>query len=156
MFTIISQQRVLHHVGSRGSVLECSATQYCASEESPKIGKLVWQPTCPANDTERQERSDSLNIASSHEQKNRLNTPTRQHHTLSLPLSITNSAQEMATSKLANPSDASLGHTKGGNPHKRPLSNQKEGTCPVKSCQHSFRHRLEFSFFSLSSRYILK
>ncbi|PUU78421.1 hypothetical protein B9Z19DRAFT_1084143 [Tuber borchii] len=47
----------------------------------------------------------------------------------------------MATSKLADPSDASLGHTKGGNPHKRPLSDQKEGTCPVKSCRHSFRHR---------------
>ncbi|PUU77507.1 hypothetical protein B9Z19DRAFT_1115395 [Tuber borchii] len=38
------------------------------------------------------------------------------------------------------PPHAPFGYTKGGKPHKRPLSNKKEGLCPVKDCQHSFRH----------------
>ncbi|CAZ83491.1 unnamed protein product [Tuber melanosporum] len=45
--------------------------------------------------------------------------------------------------------EAPFGYTKGGRPRKRPLSDaNREGLCPVKECQRSFRHRYGFTLIS--------
>ena len=50
----------------------------------------------------------------------------------------------MPSSQKSNLPHALFGYTKRGKPRKRPLVDKKEGLCPVKDCQHSFRHRYLF------------
>ncbi|PUU80206.1 hypothetical protein B9Z19DRAFT_1080003 [Tuber borchii] len=50
----------------------------------------------------------------------------------------------MAPSMISQPTTppiAPFGYTKAGKPRKRPVRNKKEGVCPVKECQRSFKHR---------------